>query len=92
MALGMGRLVKCSLTDGSILKDYTSMLFNPNRPTGIPVEVWDMMGPKSPVGNEIFDTATSSDLKWLYVACRGWWAMFDLENDKCVSRQICTPK
>jgi WD40 repeat protein len=91
MVLGKERLVKCSLTDGSILKDYTSMLYDPIRPTGIPAEIWNILGPNSQEENQINDIAATSDHKWLFVACqKGWWAIFDLQQDKCVSRKHCT--
>jgi WD40 repeat protein len=84
------RLVKCCLTDGSILKDYTSMLFDAERPTTIPAEMWDVMKPSSPQENFITDIVATSDHKWLFAACsKGWWAIFDLQQDKCVSRQHC---
>jgi hypothetical protein len=83
--------VKFCLTDGSILKDYTSMLFDAKRPTGIPAEMWEVMGPNSPYKTTICGIAKTSDQKWFNAACKkGWWAMFDLEQDKCVSRQHCT--
>jgi hypothetical protein len=89
--LGTERLVKCCMTDGSILKDYTFMLFDAKRPTGIPADVWEKIGANSPRKTEISDIAATSDHKWLFAACnKGWWAMFDLEQDKCVSRQYFT--
>ena len=89
--LEVKRVVKCCLNDGSILKEYTSMLFDPERPTGIPAHVWQVIRPNSPNGNYITDIAVTSDHKWLFAACpKGWWAMFDLEQDKCVIRQQCT--
>ncbi len=91
MNLGYARLVKCCLTDGSILQDYTSMLFDAERPTGIHAEIWDIMGPSSPGDNYIIDIAATSDHKWLFATClNGWWAMFDLQQDKCVSRHYCS--
>ena len=51
MVLEYKQLVKCSLTDGSIIKDYTSMFFDLRRPATIPYEIWDMIGPNSPGGN-----------------------------------------
>jgi WD40 repeat protein len=48
-------------------------------------------GPKGPEGNQINEIATTSDQKWLFAACdKGWWAIFDVEQGKCVSRQHCT--
>jgi hypothetical protein len=91
MNLGFKRLVKCCLTDGSILQEYTSMLFDAERPTGIPAEIWDIIGPSGLGENNIGDIAATSDHKWLFATCdRGWWAMFDIQQDKCVSRQHCT--
>jgi WD40 repeat protein len=90
MILGHKRLVKCCLTDGSILKDYTSMIWDAKLPTGIPVEIWHVIGPKSPEENQISEIAATSDHKWLFVACnKGWWAIIDLQQDKCVSRKHC---
>jgi WD40 repeat protein len=91
MALGKDRLVKCCLTDGSILKDYTSMIWDAKVPTGIPAEIWHVIGPKSPKENQISDIAATSDQKWLFAAClNGWWAIIDPQQDKCVSRKHCT--
>ena len=91
MIVGSGRLVRCCLTDGSILKDYTSMLFDTKRPTGIPVEMWEVVRPTGPEDNQINDIAATSDHKWLFAACdKGWWAMFDVEQGKIVSRRHCT--
>jgi hypothetical protein len=79
MMFGNERLVKCCLTDGSILKDYTSMLFDAERPTGIPAQIWDVIGPSNPKVNYIRDIAATSDHKWLFAAEDiGCWAMFDL--------------
>jgi hypothetical protein len=90
MIFGLTRLVKCSLTDGTILKDYTSMLFDAERPTGIPAEIWQGIGPSSPGQNGIGEIAATSDHKWLFAGCiKGWWAMFDLQQDKCVIRKHC---
>ena len=84
--------MKCCLTDGSTVKDYTSMLFDEKRPTGIPAENWDVIGPTISHGNCINDIAATSDHKWLFAACyKGWWAIFDLQQDKCVSRKHCAP-
>jgi WD40 repeat protein len=92
MNLEKKRLVKCCLTDGSILQDYTSMLWDAERPTGIPAEVWDDIGPSSPGENKFYDIAATSDHKWLFALCnKGWWAMFDIQQDKCVSRKYCRP-
>jgi WD40 repeat protein len=91
MILGQRRLVKCSLIDGSILKDYTSMFSDANRPAGIPPGMSQEIWPKITGANNIRDMAATSDHKWLFAACGGgWWAMFDVEQDKCVSRQYCT--
>jgi WD40 repeat protein len=92
MIVGSGRLVKCCLTDGSILKDYTSMLFDAKRPNRIPAEMWRVMGPNSEGKNQINDIAATSDHKWLFAAChKGWWAVLDLQQDECFSRQLFTP-
>jgi WD40 repeat protein len=91
MMLGYKRLVKCCLTDGSILKDYTSMLFDAKRPTGIPAQMWQKIGPSSPGVNYIRAIAATSDHKWLFAPCpKGWWAMFDLQQDKGVSCKHCS--
>jgi WD40 repeat protein len=67
------------------------MLFDEKRPTGIHAANWGMIGPSSPGENEIFDIAASSDYKWLFAACgKGWWAIFDVEQGKCIKRQNCT--
>ena len=42
------RLVKCSLVDGSILKEYTSMLFDLDAPSGIAANAWPSLGPNNP--------------------------------------------
>ena len=92
MMLAKDRLVKCCLTDGSIMKDYTSMLYDSETHTDIPAELWDIIGPNGQGGNQINDIAATSDYRWLFAACgRGWWAIFDLQQDKCVSRKHCTP-
>lgn len=42
--------------------------------------------------NQIHDIAATSDQKWLFAACgKGWWAILDLQQEKGVSRQDCTP-
>jgi WD40 repeat protein len=90
MNLGRKKLVKCCLTDGSILQDYTSMLFDAERPTGIPAQMWDDIGPSSPGENHINGIAVTSDHKWLFAASqKGWWAMLNIQQDKCVSRKHC---
>jgi WD40 repeat protein len=84
--------VKCCLTDGSTVKDYSSMLYDAKRPAGILAENWEVMGPKSSHGNCINDIAATSDHKWLFAASnKGWWAIFDTQQDICVSRKHCTP-
>ena len=90
MILGTGRLVKFCLTDGSILKDYTSMLFDTKRPTGISTEIWELIGPNTPGENPIRDIAATSNRKWLFAACSASWAIFDVEQGKCVVREHCT--
>ena len=66
------------------------MLFDEKRPTGISAAMWEVMGPNSSGGNKINDIDATSDHKWLFAACgKGWWAMFDLEQDKCVCRLHC---
>ena len=68
------------------------MLFDPERPTGIPAELWHKIGPNSEGENLITDIAATSDHKWLFAACdHGWWAIIDLQQDECVSRQLFTP-
>jgi WD40 repeat protein len=89
MILEYKRLVKCCLTDGSTVKDYTSILFDAERPTGIPAEIWEIIGPNSPQKNYVLDIAATTDQKLLFAACGRWWAIFDLQQDKCVSRKFC---
>jgi hypothetical protein len=60
--------VKYSLTDGSILKDYTSMLFDAKRPISIPAWIWLSIGPNSPGENGIVGIAATSDNKWIFAA------------------------
>jgi WD40 repeat protein len=90
MILDSERLVKCCLIDGSIVKDYTSMLFDAKRPTDITAEIWEEIGPSGPRENGINDIAATSDHKWLFAACNAWWAILDLEQDKCVCRKHST--
>ena len=66
------------------------MLFDPERPTDIPAEMWDMIGPNGQGKNQINDIAATSDHRWLFAATnKGWWATFDLQQHKCVSRKHC---
>ena len=65
MVIDKKRLVKCCLTDGSILKDYTSMLFDAKRPTGISAARFDLIGPNGPGANRFHDIAATSDHQWL---------------------------
>jgi WD40 repeat protein len=68
------------------------MLFDAERPTGMPAHMWQRLGPSSSGENQILDIAATSDHKWLFAAWgKGWWAMFDLKQDKCVSCKHCTP-
>jgi hypothetical protein len=90
MDLDGERIVKCSMIDGSILKDYTSMLYDANSPSDIPAKFWESSGANSPKGNKILDVAATSDHKWLFASCDGgWWAIINLQLDKCVKRQVC---
>ena len=68
------------------------MLWDVCKPTGMPAEVWNVIGPSSAEENQISDIAATSDHKWLFTACgKGWWAKIDIQQDKCASRQHCTP-
>jgi WD40 repeat protein len=92
MTINDERLVKCSLVDGSIIQDYTSMLYDAECQSDLPAEFWENLGANSPEGNKILDTAATSDHKWLFAACdKGLWAIIDLELNKCVRRQMSTP-
>jgi hypothetical protein len=92
MTINDERLVKFSLVDGSIIKDYTSMLYDRNAPSDLPAEFWENLGANSAEGNKILDTAATSDHKFLFAACdKGLWVIIDLELDKCVKRQMSTP-
>ena len=66
------------------------MLLDAKRPSGIPVGMWEVIGPSSHGENEINNIAATSDHKWLFATCqKGWWGVLDLQKDKCVSRQHC---
>jgi hypothetical protein len=78
------------LIDGSILKDYSPMLFDVNTSSCTPDDFWEWMGANSPEGNSIRDIAATNDHKWLFATFKkGWWAILDLTLDKCVYRQNC---
>jgi WD40 repeat protein len=67
------------------------MLFDAKMPLGLSAKTWEQIGPNSPAGNQMNDIAVTSDHRWLFAACGGWWAIIDLQQDKCVSRHLCTP-
>jgi hypothetical protein len=59
------------------------MLFDAERPTGIPDGKPDIIGLMKERRYKINCIETTSDHKWLFAGySKGWWAIFDIEQDK----------